>query len=147
MHKKTLIIGAFLVFVGIAVYVGATLSVPARVAVTNFEECVAAGFPVMESYPEKCRAGEKIFVRDRDAGEQIGDSERVVRDGCFVGGCSSEVCSDDPDVVTPCIYRPEYVCYKRATCERQANGACGWTETPELLQCIATAQRSSGTTE
>jgi hypothetical protein len=136
MHKKILIIGSVVVVVGIAVYVGATLFAPARAVVTNFEECVAAGFPVMESHPEQCRAGDRVFVRDQDAGERIGDPERIVRDGCFVGGCSSEVCSDDPDVVTICIYRPEYVCYKRATCERQASGACGWTETPELLQCI-----------
>lgn len=34
-----------------------------RPAVTNFAECVAAGYPVMESYPEQCRtnAGE-VFV-------------------------------------------------------------------------------------
>jgi len=32
------------------------------VTVTNFEECVAAGNPVMESYPRQCRAGEKNFT-------------------------------------------------------------------------------------
>ena len=32
------------------------------VTVTNFEECVAAGNPVMESYPRQCRAGDKNFT-------------------------------------------------------------------------------------
>jgi len=32
------------------------------VTVTNFEECVAAGNPVMESYPRQCRAGDKNFI-------------------------------------------------------------------------------------
>ncbi|MFA5413413.1 MAG: Gmad2 immunoglobulin-like domain-containing protein [Patescibacteria group bacterium] len=32
------------------------------ITVTNFEECVAAGNPVMESYPRQCRAGDKNFV-------------------------------------------------------------------------------------
>ncbi len=30
--------------------------------VSSFEECVAAGNPIMESYPRQCRAGNKTFV-------------------------------------------------------------------------------------
>ena len=60
--------------------------------------------------------------------------------GCFVGGCSSEVCSEDPDVASNCMYRPEYVCYQGATCERQSNGACGWTQTTELKSCLISAE-------
>lgn len=60
-----------------------------------------------------------------------------VSDGCYVGGCSSQVCSDDPDVVTTCEWLPEYACYQDATCARQPDGACGWTPTPELLACLA----------
>jgi len=32
--------------------------------ITNFEECVAAGNPVMESYPEQCMADGKTFTRE-----------------------------------------------------------------------------------
>ncbi len=32
--------------------------------VSNFEECVAAGNPVMESYPRQCRHGEESFSED-----------------------------------------------------------------------------------
>jgi hypothetical protein len=56
--------------------------------------------------------------------------------GCFVGGCSSEVCSDEPNTVSSCIYREEFACYKTAKCERQASGQCGWTKTPKLLSCL-----------
>lgn len=34
--------------------------------VTNFEECVQAGNPVMESYPRQCRAGDELFVEEID---------------------------------------------------------------------------------
>jgi len=34
------------------------------VLVTNFEECVAAGNPVMESYPRQCRHGGQTYVED-----------------------------------------------------------------------------------
>jgi hypothetical protein len=55
---------------------------------------------------------------------------------CKATGCSGTVCSDQ-DVVTTCEYRPEYACYQSATCTRQADGACGWTQTPELAACLA----------
>ncbi len=32
--------------------------------ISNFEECAAAGYPVMESYPRQCWTGRKHFVED-----------------------------------------------------------------------------------
>ncbi len=34
------------------------------VQATSFEECVAIGNPVMESYPRQCRSGNKTFTED-----------------------------------------------------------------------------------
>lgn len=55
---------------------------------------------------------------------------------CFIGGCSSQICSDKPGVVSSCEYRSEYACYQKASCERQVSGKCGWTETAELKSCL-----------
>ncbi len=41
-------------------------------AIQNFEDCAAAGNPVMESYPRKCRANDKTFVEEID--EPIDDA-------------------------------------------------------------------------
>lgn len=54
---------------------------------------------------------------------------------CVVTGCSGQICADEHRFST-CQYRPEYACYQSATCERQADGQCGWTETPELTACL-----------
>lgn len=54
---------------------------------------------------------------------------------CFKTGCSGQVCSDE-EVITTCEWRTEYECYKAAKCERQSNGKCGFTETPELRRCL-----------
>ena len=75
--------------------------------------------------------------------EAIDGAAACVPDGptepsCFRTGCSGEVCSDE-NVLTVCIYRPEYACYDHATCERQPTGECGWTPTPELDACLAGA--------
>lgn len=56
---------------------------------------------------------------------------------CYVGGCSGQICSENPDAVSTCEYRSEYACYQKATCERQASGQCGWTMTSELKACLA----------
>lgn len=61
--------------------------------------------------------------------------------GCKVAGCSRQLCVPEgsEDVVTTCEWRPEYACYQQAVCERQEDGGCGWTETPELRSCLAEA--------
>ncbi len=54
---------------------------------------------------------------------------------CVVTGCSGQVCAEE-DVFTTCEWREEYACYETATCERQVDGACGWTATEELDACL-----------
>jgi len=68
--------------------------------------------------------------------------EPIPSGGCIVGGCSSQLCVDavHGDVASTCEWFEEYACYKSATCERQVNGLCGWTVTPELERCIANAR-------
>lgn len=67
-----------------------------------------------------------------------GESKKPTKGGgCYVGGCSAQLCTDKPDMVSTCEYSEKFVCYKTATCERQQNGECGWTQTPELASCLA----------
>lgn len=58
------------------------------------------------------------------------------KSGCYVGGCSSQVCSSSKDIMTTCEWKEEYACYRTATCKKQADGECGWTYTPELNSCL-----------
>ena len=59
---------------------------------------------------------------------------------CMKTGCSGQICSDQ-EVITTCEFRTEYECYKKAACERQKNGDCGFTQTPELLACLKRARQ------
>lgn len=61
---------------------------------------------------------------------------------CVVSGCSGEICSDE-SVISNCMYRSEFACYRTAQCERQGDGACGWTQTPELLVCLNSERDAS----
>jgi hypothetical protein len=64
---------------------------------------------------------------------------------CIISGCSGELCvSESNNMASICIYRAEFSCYKKhGTCEQQAGGECGWTQTPALKDCIAQAQTHS----
>jgi eight-cysteine-cluster-containing protein len=106
--------------------------------IVSFDDCAAAGYPIMESYPRQCRTPDgRNFVEDVNlppAG--AGPS----KDDCLPAGCSGQICADAEEaagIITTCEYRSEYACYDSATCERQADGRCGWTQTPELKACLA----------
>lgn len=103
------------------------------------------------------RSSEKIVFTDvtpkKEAGKAISNTDYrftlnvsktsgspVATGGCYVGGCSSEVCSDQKNVASNCIYTAAFACYKTAKCERQASGQCGWTPTSELNACLASAR-------
>lgn len=58
---------------------------------------------------------------------------------CIVSGCSGQLCLDKDtaqDVFTTCEWKEKYGCYREARCIEQEDGTCGWTKTPELLECL-----------
>jgi len=55
---------------------------------------------------------------------------------CMASGCSGEICADVP-MDSICIWQAWYVCLEFTTCELQPSAECGWTPTPELLECLA----------
>ncbi len=59
---------------------------------------------------------------------------------CKPTGCSGQICSDEAKI-SDCLYLPEYACYKTARCERQSDGACGWTPTVALKSCLDKARQ------
>jgi hypothetical protein len=82
------------------------------------------------------------YIVERRAPATIDPPAQPVGQGaCYKGGCSGQICSDQKNVVSTCEFREEYACYQTATCERQANGQCGWTVTPQLTQCLSRAKQ------
>lgn len=55
--------------------------------------------------------------------------------GCVISGCSNEICADK-GMISSCEYKPEYQCYRSATCSRNNNGNCGWEMDKELKSCL-----------
>jgi hypothetical protein len=117
-------------------------------SISTYQECVAAGYPVMESYPTRCATPDgRTFV---NPDQHISTTtSAVTANGCEVGGCSGQLCGEaGEDLVSTCEYRPEYGCYKEySTCERQPSGRCGWTPNTALTQCLAHPPAAAGVGE
>ena len=89
MKKREIIILIIIVIVVLISYYGFN-----RKQITNFEECIAAGNPAMESYPRQCRdpISGKTFVEEIDDKWRLDDIKLMRHEtegffGCF--GCST----------------------------------------------------------
>ena len=87
----------------------------------------AAAFFILKS-PKPVTEGPVVDNSGSVAGQASG--------GCFIGGCSNQICSDQEGLISTCEFKEEYACYKTATCKRQESGECGWTQTPGLQACL-----------
>ena len=74
--------------------------------ISSFDECVAAGNPVMESYPRQCRAGDNLFI------EEIAENKAHY---CTAEEKAAKICTMD--------YNP--VCGDDMETYGNACGACG----------------------
>lgn len=81
--------------------------------ILSFEDCVAAGNPILESYPEQCiteggkHFSRKLSVREQmyiDTGEYPAKGYCASSEECVTDGCSSQICRSvyDESVVTTC---------------------------------------------
>ncbi|NQV09203.1 hypothetical protein HQ529_05105 [Candidatus Woesearchaeota archaeon] len=67
-----------------------------QVEITNYDECVAAGNPIMESYPEQCMTKDKVTF--------VNENAVVCQDNCGDGECAEMVCLA---IGCPCAETPE----------------------------------------
>jgi len=65
-------------------------------------------------------------------------NEPVGADGCIVGGCSGQICSDQEGLVTTCEWREEYACPGAGAARGQAAGGGGWRLAAVLQACPGT---------
>eukprot|EP00121_Abeoforma_whisleri_P005929 Awhi_evm1s5380 len=70
----------------------------------------------------------------------------------MVSGCNDQFCIEAPrpihggprrrsiehleDSFDDCAWKDEFLCLRKAECTRQSDGKCGFTQTPELNQCL-----------
>jgi hypothetical protein len=104
---------------------------------------VARGAEACKAVRFLCESGTQAFFDECGCGCLA--QHPTILEPCRTGGCSGELClsPDDANMVSACVFRPEYACYRSSTCAPQSSGTCGYTETPELAACIQAARSST----
>lgn len=85
-------------------------------SITNFVDCAAAGYPIMESYPRQCRTPEGVtFVEETDRTKETEETKEYYGSAtggpcqadadCQVAGCNQEICqsSAEEEMFSICI--------------------------------------------
>jgi eight-cysteine-cluster-containing protein len=81
----------------------------------------------------------------KPADNSPGEPATPAMDDCIKTGCSGTVCTEPgKEVVTTCEFKPEYACYRDATCARQTDGTCNWTMTAGLNKCLSNPPKVEG---
>lgn len=118
--------------------------IDAGVVIDSFEDCAAAGYPVMESYPEQCRAHGVLFVREITEPVGCTMDVKLCADGTSVGrtGPNCEFAPCPGGELTP--EDDVFQCSKeeRATqiCTREYMPVCGLVEECDGITCSASEQ-------
>lgn len=89
--KRTTLIVIFLIGLGFAALgLLSFLNKQSVASISNFEECAAAGYPIMESYPEQCATPDgRSFTRELSEDEQLNTVPPV---SCGDGICQDITC-------------------------------------------------------
>ena len=129
LQIKLVLIGLFFLVLGIVVFfiVGnldkqQSVEPAANISVTNFQDCVAAGNPVMESYPRQCRHDGVTYVEELD--QPIVPPEPIGMEGA---------CEVSKDCELPMEYAVRSSCPFQAYCKqhRCVVGCPMWREKAE----------------
>lgn len=150
VFKVSLILLTIALLVAGGFYLVGALTKNQREEVVSWGDCIQAkGSVIQDSYPRVCvsqdgqRFTELIVVTPTPLATPTIDEvilpDYSVIDSCEIRGCGAELCQDTEaeSVYTICEVKPEHSCYKQAVCERQADDECGWTQTAELVNCLA----------
>ena len=99
--------------------------------------------PVLESYPAQGVASKIVLIS-----ESIRDPEngRKVDEKCFIGGCSGELCGDDPELLqSTCEYLPGAICLQKAEC-KVIDDQCQWVLSEASAACFIETEKEYGDT-
>lgn len=79
-------------------------ALPGQVAIHSFEDCVAAGYPIMRSLPAKCKTSDgRTFIDNKIYPSQNKNRQKGCKNMCGNGVCEQIVCAalDCPCPETP----------------------------------------------
>ncbi len=77
--------------------------------------------PVLESYPAQGTASKILITEEKD---------------CYVGGCSGELCTVNPEAISTCEWLAGMECIKEGMICQLVSGNCSWMMSEEAASCF-----------
>jgi len=100
---------------------------------------------IMESYPAQGTAL-KIKLVEKEIEEKEYEEEKkeeTVKE-CFIGGCSGELCTDDPEAMSTCEILPGMECLAEEMSCQLMEGECRWVLSEEAAVCFLAVKERHG---
>lgn len=107
--------------------------------VLNYDPCEEYGWYGDGTCDEFCPLPDPSCDDDGDQNSTDPAPPECTSDAdCFVGGCSSQLCSAEQGMASTCEWLEEYACYQDANLTSCGcfEGSCGWDQTEALEQCV-----------
>ncbi len=70
--------------------------------------------------------------------------EEVIAKECYIGGCSGELCTDDPEAISTCELLSGMECLGEGMVCEFVQGECAWTLSQEAAQCFMNVEQEYG---
>ena len=90
---------------------------------------------ILETYPAQSTAG-KIIIQQDELIEKPADQ-------CYLGGCSNEICSNDPEAISSCELLPGMECLEHALC-LFVEDQCDWVLSEQAALCFIEIEKEHG---
>lgn len=115
-------------------------------SITSYEDCVAAGYPILKSKPPQCKTPDgRIFVQGGSVGNFCGSSTYgscITDADCMSAGCSGQICQSttEENAITTCEWKECYNAESFGLGCGCVNNQCQWA----LQSCTSDADCREG---
>lgn len=110
---------------------------------------------ILESYPAQSSALRIELIeqpndliekpKEEEKKEEEAEEKKEVQE-CFIGGCSGEICSSDPEAISTCEFLLGMECLSEEMSCQSIEGECTWVLSEASAQCFLEIEREHGLT-
>ncbi len=87
---------------------------------------------------------EKPEEEKEEQEEEDEEEKKETAKKCYTGGCSGELCTDDPEVISTCEILPGMECLAEGVNCQLVNGECKWVLSEEAAVCFLAVKEKQG---
>ena len=137
LNKGQSLIGIVIVFVVVGLLIGGLSFYFSKRTGGNSELPEAPEIEAPEpEVPETEISPEIETPEDGEEPANNDQPEEEPAEECFIGGCSGELCTDNPEVISTCELLPGMECFGEEMNCQLVEGECSWVLSQEAARCL-----------